>query len=88
MDWYLLGIEAFEIARREHKPIFLSIGYYTCHWCHGMESESYSSDAIAAILNPIFVAIQIDREEPPEIGRLYLAYVLPLFWIYRWKLFL
>jgi uncharacterized protein YyaL (SSP411 family) len=75
VDWYPWGIEAFEKARREHKPVFLSIGYYTCHWCHVMERESYSSPEIAAVLNQYFVAIKVDREERPDIDRLYLAYL-------------
>jgi len=75
VDWYPWGNEAFERARREHKPVFLSIGYYTCHWCHVMERESYSNAEIAAVLSQYFVAIKVDREERPDIARLYLAYV-------------
>jgi uncharacterized protein len=75
VDWYPWGSEAFEKARQEHKPVFLSIGYYTCHWCHVMERESYSDPGIAAVLNRDFVAIKVDREERPDIDRLYLAYV-------------
>jgi uncharacterized protein YyaL (SSP411 family) len=75
VDWYPWGTEAFEKARREHKPVFLSIGYYTCHWCHAMERESYSNPDIAVVLNQYFVAIKVDREERPDIDRLYLAYV-------------
>jgi uncharacterized protein YyaL (SSP411 family) len=75
VDWYPWGTEAFEKARREHKPVFLSIGYYTCHWCHTMERESYSNPDIAVVLNQYFVAIKVDREERPDIDRLYLAYV-------------
>ena len=75
VDWYPWGSEAFEKARREQKPIFLSIGYYTCHWCHVMERESYSNTEIAAILNQYFVAIKVDREERPDVDRLYIAYL-------------
>ena len=75
VDWYPWGDEAFEKARKENKPIFLSIGYFTCHWCHVMERESYSDPAIAAILKQHFVSIKVDREERPDIDRLYIAYV-------------
>jgi uncharacterized protein YyaL (SSP411 family) len=75
VDWYPWGDEAFEKARKENKPIFLSIGYFTCHWCHVMERESYSDPGVAAILNQHFVSIKVDREERPDIDRLYIAYV-------------
>jgi uncharacterized protein YyaL (SSP411 family) len=75
VDWYPWGEEAFERARKENKPIFLSIGYFTCHWCHVMEKESYSDPSVAAILNSDFVSIKVDREERPDIDRLYIAYV-------------
>jgi len=75
VDWYPWGEEAFEKARKENKPIFLSIGYFTCHWCHVMERESYSDPAIAAILKQYFVSIKVDREERPDIDRLYITYV-------------
>ncbi len=75
VDWYPWGIEAFEKARKENKPIFLSIGYFTCHWCHVMEKESYSDPSVAAMLNQYFVSIKVDREERPDIDRLYIAYV-------------
>jgi len=75
VDWYPWGDEAFEKARKENKPIFLSIGYFTCHWCHVMEKESYSDPGVAAILNKSFVSIKVDREERPDIDRLYIAYV-------------
>jgi uncharacterized protein YyaL (SSP411 family) len=75
VDWYPWGEEAFEKAHRENKPIFLSIGYFTCHWCHVMEKESYSDSSVAAILNDNFVSIKVDREERPDIDRLYIAYV-------------
>jgi uncharacterized protein YyaL (SSP411 family) len=75
VDWYPWGNEAFEKARKENKPIFLSIGYFTCHWCHVMEKESYSDLGVAAILNQYFVSVKVDREERPDIDRLYIAYV-------------
>jgi uncharacterized protein len=75
VDWYPWGNQAFEKARHEQKPISLSIGYYTCHWCHVMERESYSNADIAAVLNEYFVAIKVDREERPDVDRLYMAYV-------------
>jgi uncharacterized protein YyaL (SSP411 family) len=75
VDWYPWGNEAFEKARKENKPIFLSIGYFTCHWCHVMEKESYSDRGVAAILNQYFVSVKVDREERPDIDRLYIAYV-------------
>ncbi|MGH9711815.1 MAG: thioredoxin domain-containing protein [Candidatus Acidiferrales bacterium] len=75
VDWYPWGTEAFEKARKENKPIFLSIGYFTCHWCHVMERESYSDPSVATILNQSFVSIKVDREERPDIDRLYIAYV-------------
>jgi len=75
VDWYPWGEEAFRKARKENKPIFLSIGYFTCHWCHVMERESYSDPAVAAILKQNFVSIKVDREERPDIDRLYIAYV-------------
>ncbi len=73
VDWYPWGEEAFEKARREDKPIFLSIGYSTCHWCHVMERESFENDSVAALLNRWFVAIKVDREERPDVDRLYMT---------------
>src|SRR5262245_13452724 len=75
VDWYPWGPEAFEKARREDKPIFLSIGYSTCHWCHVLRQESFSNPAIAAVMNRSFVAIKLDREERPDLDRVYLSYV-------------
>lgn len=72
VDWYPWGREAFEKARRENKPILLSVGYSTCHWCHVMERESFSADEIAAVLNTHFVAIKVDRERRPEIDERYM----------------
>ncbi|MEI8154597.1 MAG: thioredoxin domain-containing protein [Hyphomicrobiales bacterium] len=76
VDWYPWGEEAFEKARREGKPIFLSIGYSTCHWCHVMEAESFSDPAIADLMNKNFVSIKVDREERPDVDRLYMDYLL------------
>ena len=75
VDWYPWGEEAFEKARREERPIFLSIGYSTCHWCHVMEHESFEDASIAEILNGEFVPIKVDREERPDVDRVYMAFV-------------
>ena len=73
VDWYPWGEAAFEKARSENKPIFLSIGYSTCHWCHVMERESFADEEVAALLNRDFVAIKVDREERPDIDQVYMA---------------
>jgi uncharacterized protein len=75
VDWFPWGDEAFAKARTDDKPIFLSIGYSTCHWCHVMEHESFEQDAVAAVLNEHFVAIKVDREERPDVDRVYMAFV-------------
>ena len=75
VDWFPWGDEAFERARREDKPIFLSIGYSTCHWCHVMEHESFENPAIAELLNRDFVSIKVDREERPDVDRVYMTFV-------------
>jgi hypothetical protein len=75
VDWYPWGQEAFEKAVRENKPIFLSIGYSTCHWCHVMEHESFENEEIAAVLNRYFVPIKVDREERPDVDRVYMLFV-------------
>ena len=75
VDWYPWGEEAFEKARAEDKPIFLSIGYSTCHWCHVMEHESFENDIIAGLLNQHFVPIKVDREERPDVDRIYMMFV-------------
>jgi uncharacterized protein YyaL (SSP411 family) len=72
VDWYPWGPEAFERARAEDKPIFLSIGYSTCHWCHVMERESFEDEEVAALLNDTFVCIKVDREERPDIDAVYM----------------
>ncbi|BBG66243.1 thymidylate kinase [Hydrogenimonas sp.] len=69
VDWYPWGEEAFEKAKREHKPIFLSIGYSTCHWCHVMEKESFENEEIAELINRWFVPIKVDREQMPHLDR-------------------
>jgi len=75
VDWYPWGAAAFEKARREQKPIFLSVGYSTCHWCHVMERESFSDPAIAEIMNRHFVSIKVDREERPDVDQVYMTFV-------------
>ncbi|MBI2301244.1 MAG: DUF255 domain-containing protein [Armatimonadetes bacterium] len=72
VDWYPWGEEAFRKARAEDKPIFLSVGYSTCYWCHVMERESFSDEAVAALLNDAFVCIKVDREERPDVDDLYM----------------
>jgi hypothetical protein len=73
VDWYAWGEDAFEKAKREDKPIFLSIGYSTCHWCHVMERESFENDSVAELLNRWFVSIKVDREERPDVDRVYMT---------------
>src|SRR3989338_8450428 len=73
VDWYPWGEEAFEKARREEKPIFLSIGYAAWHWCHVMEHESFEDDEVARLLNQSFVSIKVDREERPDVDAVYMA---------------
>ena len=75
VDWYPWGPEAFEKARQEDKPIFLSIGYSTCHWCHVMERESFENEDVAQILNEHFVPVKVDREERPDLDRVYMLFV-------------
>src|SRR5271157_2433361 len=78
VDWYPWGQEAFEKARTEDKPIFLSIGYSTCHWCHVMEHESFEDETTAKVMNKNFVAIKVDREERPDIDAAYMNFVVSL----------
>ena len=75
VDWFAWGDEAFARARGDDKPIFLSIGYSTCHWCHVMEHESFENQAIADRLNRDFVSIKVDREERPDVDRVYMSFV-------------
>lgn len=72
VDWFPWGDEAFTKAKKEDKPVFLSIGYSTCHWCHVMERESFEDEEVATILNENFVAIKVDREERPDIDHIYM----------------
>ncbi|MCU7906093.1 MAG: thioredoxin domain-containing protein [Candidatus Thiodiazotropha sp. (ex Epidulcina cf. delphinae)] len=78
VDWRPWSEDAFERAKRENKPVFLSIGYSTCHWCHVMERESFEDPAIAAILNEHFVAIKVDRESHPDVDQVYMTAVMLL----------
>ncbi len=73
VDWYPWGNEAFDRAKREDKPVFVSIGYSTCHWCHVMAHESFEDEAIAAILNEHFISVKVDREERPDIDSVYMT---------------
>ena len=73
VDWYPWGEEAFELARREDRPIFLSVGYSTCYWCHVMERESFSDPEIAQQMNDGFVCIKVDREERPDVDEIYMT---------------
>jgi len=73
VDWYPWGEEAFAKARADDKPIFLSIGYATCHWCHVMAHESFEDDGVARLLNQFFVSIKVDREERPDVDRVYMT---------------
>jgi uncharacterized protein YyaL (SSP411 family) len=72
VKWYPWGCEAFELAKKENKPIFLSIGYSTCHWCHVMEQESFEDEEVAALLNDNYVSIKVDKEERPDIDTIYM----------------
>ena len=76
--WYPWGDLAFEKAKAEDKPVFLSIGYSTCHWCHVMEHESFENPEIAEIMNKYFVSIKVDREERPDIDNIYMKAVVSL----------
>lgn len=78
VDWFPWGEEAFAKARRENKPIFLSIGYSTCYWCHMMEKDSFELEQVAAVLNAHYVAIKLDREERPDIDKIYMDAVVGL----------
>jgi hypothetical protein len=75
VDWYPWGPEAFDLARREDRPVLLSVGYSACHWCHVMERESFENDAIAALMNRLFVSIKVDREERPDVDQIYMQAV-------------
>jgi uncharacterized protein len=73
VDWYPWGNEAFSKASKEDKPVFLSIGYSTCHWCHVMEKESFEDEEVALLLNDAFVCVKVDREERPDIDNIYMS---------------
>jgi uncharacterized protein YyaL (SSP411 family) len=75
VDWFAWGDEAFEKARAENKPIFLSVGYSTCHWCHVMERESFEDERVGNFLNEHFVSIKVDREERPDVDKIYMTFV-------------
>src|SRR5579883_2764981 len=75
VDWYPWGAEALAAARQQNKPIFLSIGYSACHWCHVMEHESFENREIAARLNAEFINIKVDREERPDLDQVYMQAV-------------
>jgi hypothetical protein len=75
VDWYPWGTEAFERARREDRPVLLSVGYSACHWCHVMERESFENDDIATLMNRLFVNIKVDREERPDVDQIYMQAV-------------
>ncbi|KAL3110085.1 hypothetical protein niasHT_015688 [Heterodera trifolii] len=78
VDWYPWGDEAFKKAKELNRPIFLSVGYSTCHWCHVMEHESFEDEAIGNLLNENFVSIKVDREERPDVDKLYMSFVQSL----------
>src|SRR5258708_6088914 len=78
VDWYPWGPEAIEKARREDKPILVSIGYSTCHWCHVMERESYEDPRIGELMNKYLVNIKIDREERPDLTKIYISALQPM----------
>src|SRR5215475_14502351 len=78
VDWYPWGEEAIQRARAEDRPIFLSIGYSACHWCHVMEHESFENPDIAALMNEHFVNIKVDREERPDLDQIYMQAVQSL----------
>ncbi len=86
VDWYPWGEEAFARAEKENKPVLLSIGYSTCHWCHVMEKESFTDPEIALIMNKDFICIKVDREERPDIDRIYIGAVTALTGSAGWPL--
>ncbi|MCF7823813.1 MAG: thioredoxin domain-containing protein [Candidatus Marinimicrobia bacterium] len=86
VNWYPWGSEAFDLARHENKPIFLSIGYSTCHWCHVMAHESFEDESVANLLNEHFISIKVDREERPDIDQLYMTVATSLIGRGGWPL--
>ncbi len=75
VDWHAWNDEAFTRARQENKPVFLSVGYSTCHWCHVMERESFENEQVGAFLNQHFISIKVDREERPDVDKIYMTFV-------------
>src|ERR1700684_134871 len=73
VDWYPWGEEALERSKKENRPIFLSVGYSTCYWCHVMERQCFEDEAIAAEMNRLFVNIKVDREQRPDVDQLYMT---------------
>lgn len=86
VDWYPWGEEAFAKAKKENKPIFLSIGYSTCHWCHVMERESFTNAEVAKVLNDNFISIKVDREERPDVDKVYMTAANGAGWGGGWPL--
>jgi uncharacterized protein YyaL (SSP411 family) len=86
VDWFPWGKEAFDKAKKENKPIFLSIGYSTCHWCHVMERESFENPEIAKLMNDNFVSIKVDREQRPDIDQAYMTFVVATTGIGGWPM--
>src|SRR5471032_1086649 len=78
VDWFPWGDEAFALARADDRPVLLSVGYSTCHWCHVMAHESFENAEVAALLNAHFVPVKVDREERPDVDRVYMTYVQAL----------
>ena len=75
VNWYPWGEEAFNLSRTQNKPIFLSVGYSTCHWCHVMEHESFENESVANLMNKEFISIKVDREERPDVDKMYMTYI-------------
>lgn len=78
VDWYPWGREALDRAKAEDKPILLSIGYSSCHWCHVMERESFTDEAVASYMNEHFVNIKLDREERPDLDKIYMDAIVAI----------
>ena len=78
MDWYPWGADALARAKAESRPIFLSIGYSACHWCHVMERESFENPEIASVMNEHFINIKVDREERPDLDQIYMSAVMAM----------
>lgn len=75
VDWYAWGVDAFQEAKTKDRPLLLSIGYSTCHWCHVMEHESFSDPIVAKVMNDHFVCVKLDREERPDVDKIYMTAV-------------